>query len=113
MLLTEKFVYIHPSKTGGTFVTKMLQQLYENQVPETRISRLIAKKIGIMGNRILDTSMYGTKHSGCRQIPLAFRNKPIFTTIRNPYDRNVSQYEFGWWKMHPEYVFFFRSAGGS
>jgi hypothetical protein len=22
-------------------------------------------------------------------------------TVRNPYDRYVSQYEFGWWKTHP------------
>lgn len=106
MILTEKFVYIHQPKTGGTFVTKMLKRLYQNQILESRVGCLIAKTTGILGDYLLDTTRYKTKHSGCRQIPLAFRNKPIFATIRNPYDRNVSEYEFGWWKMHPEYVFF-------
>ena len=106
MILTEKFVYIHQPKTGGTFVTKMLKRLYQNQILESRVGCLIAKTTGILGDYLLDTTRYKTKHSGCRQIPLAFRRKPVFATIRSPYDRNVSQYEFGWWKTHPDNSFF-------
>ena len=27
---------------------------------------------------------------------------PVLACIRNPLDRYVSQYEFGWWRTHPE-----------
>ncbi len=78
MIVTPDFVFLHLPKTGGTFVTHILQQLY--------------------GDRLVNIDKHGT----CSDIPQADRGKPLLSTVRNPYDRYVSQYRFGWWVMHPE-----------
>ncbi len=98
MIFTDKFVYIHEPKTGGTFVTTALFRLYG--IEWTRFTHL---KSALIPN-LTYGSRYGTfiynnnKHGTCSNIPPAHRNKPILATVRNPYDYYVSQYEFGWWK---------------
>jgi hypothetical protein len=78
MIVTPDFVFIHYPKTGGTFVTHILSRLY--------------------GDRFVDLDKHGT----CSDIPEADRGKPLLSTVRNPYDRYVSQYRFGWWKIYPD-----------
>lgn len=104
-------------KTGGTFVTSVLQRLHQpEQHRETRYRlahrfllsvRRLAKSLPVN-----PTSRYGSlvdlepKHGTCHNIPEPHRNKPILSSMRNPYDWYVSQYEFGWWRRtfiyHPE-----------
>jgi Sulfotransferase family len=79
MILTPDFVYIHYPKTGGTFVTHVLSRIYE-------------------GRGFADVD----KHAACEQIPEEHRGKPIVTSLRNPFERYVSQYRFAWWKLHPD-----------
>ncbi|HEX6765838.1 MAG TPA: hypothetical protein VF103_10185, partial [Polyangiaceae bacterium] len=38
------------------------------------------------------------RHDGVRQIPRSHRGLPVFTSVRNPYDRYVSRYAFASWK---------------
>ena len=38
------------------------------------------------------------KHGTSEQVPAIFGDRPRFTTIRNPFDRYVLLFEFGWWK---------------
>ena len=83
MLLTDDFVYIHMPKTAGTFVTQVLTRVYGE-------------------DRVINTDDAGTKHGTCRDIPASHRHLPILSTRRNPYERYVSQYRFGWWKLYPE-----------
>jgi hypothetical protein len=78
MIFTPDFVFVHFTKTGGTYVTKMLAQVY--------------------GDRAVDVEQHGT----CNDIPPEHRGKPLLSTIRSPYDRYVSQYRYGWWKISPE-----------
>jgi len=78
MMITPDFVFVHFTKTGGTYVTKMLARVY--------------------GDRAVDVDQHGT----CNDIPEEHRGKPLVSTIRNPYDRYVSQYRYGWWKVSPE-----------
>jgi hypothetical protein len=75
MIFTPDFVFIHLTKTGGTFVTQMLSRLY--------------------GDRFVDFNQHGT----CNDVPEEHRGKPLVSTIRSPYDRYVSQYFYGWWKV--------------
>jgi hypothetical protein len=91
MIITEKFVYIHWPKTGGTFVTQVLDELIAKRgaaPPDPAIN--------------VDCALMRTseKHDHVHQIPQPFRSKKILFTIRSPYDHLVSLYEFGWWKSH-------------
>src|SRR5829696_6819551 len=105
MIITDRFVYIHMPKTGGTFVEAALQRLY---LPERRFGlpgRARSRQRGVY----IDTSLKrdrrkiggGDQHQTARQIPDAYRDRPIAFTVRNPFDHWVSYYEFGWWKTHP------------
>ncbi len=78
MVLTDDFVYVHLPKSAGTFVTHVLRRVY--------------------GDRAIDVDKHGT----CSDIPATHRGRPVFSTVRNPYERYVSQYRFGWWRLHPE-----------
>jgi len=113
MIITDDFVYIHYPKTGGTFVTKVLQELYQYKKRYRYLGTLLPK---IIRSKVLQYAEiryrvqgfnYRNVHGTCREIPQEHRDKPILATIRNPYDRYVSHYEFGWWKTHAEEEFEF------
>ncbi|NOU51950.1 sulfotransferase family 2 domain-containing protein [Pseudoalteromonas sp. JBTF-M23] len=76
MLITNDFVFVHMPKTGGTFVQNMLKRVY----PEATE---------------LET------HLTCSDIPEQAKGMPILSIMRHPMDRYVSQYHFGWWRLHP------------
>ncbi len=95
VVVTDDFVYIHIPKTGGTFV-------------ETALRAVVQRR----GAPYLDTStavgraeLGAGKHGSVVDVPAKHRDKPIVTTVRNPYDHLVSHYEFGWWRTHPGDVF--------
>lgn len=98
MIITDKFVYIHKPKTGGSFVTDALLQLYGGKWNLFVHARLALMKYLHFKNKIGRLTFTANKHGGCLQIPEGHREKQIVSTIRNPYDYYVSQYEFGWWK---------------
>lgn len=86
MIIADDFVYVHMPKTGGTFVTHALKQVH--------------KAHGHKYGRISDIE---PKHGTCHDIPAEHRHKTIVSTIRNPFDWYVSQFEFSWWKRTFEY----------
>jgi hypothetical protein len=108
MVITDRFVFIHVPKTGGTFVTHALERLH-GVAPAAgpagravRIRRLLERIIG-RGRRYGKLSNIEPKHGTCDDIPAEHRGKRILSVVRNPYDWYVSQYEFGWWKRTFEY----------
>ena len=100
MILTDRFVYVHQPKTGGTFVTTVLEQIHGHRPEAGVVARLRRWFAGgaAAGSSLVNINQHGT----CDEIPRSHQGKPIVSTIRNPYDRYVSQYEFEWWKTHPE-----------
>ena len=107
MIITEKFIFAHLPKTGGTFIRNILMELYgidKTNLPKKKIGTIL--KVMLSGYNRKGT--YGKmgilphQHTPCRFIPPWLRNRPIFSAMRNPFDYYVSQYEFGWWKK-PEY----------
>jgi hypothetical protein len=98
MIITDRFVYIHQPKTGGTFVTEVLSRLYQLKNTDARENRYG----GLTRRR---------KHHPCRKIREADRGKQVLATFRNPYDWYVSQYEFGWWKKE-QYLNKYRDRPG-
>lgn len=95
MIITSRFVYIHQPKTGGTFVSEMLRRLHDQRCRANPLRRWFPR---LCGELFMDVKKHGT----CGDIPAAHRDKPVLATIRNPYDRYVSQFEFAWWKHHEE-----------
>lgn len=77
MLITEKFVFLHPPKTGGAFVTEVLSGIYAGQC----------------NHWILEFEKHGTTDD----IPEEYRAKQIVTIVRNPFDYYASHYRFGYW----------------
>ena len=95
MIITNDFVYIHYPKTGGTFVTQMLYDVY------------LGKKKKILNKVLTKITKYKplieiNKHGTCNEIPHKYNNSSILSVVRNPYDRYVSLFEFKWWKNHTE-----------
>ena len=93
MILTDRFVYIHLPKTGGTFVTTVLERLFKPPRPRHFGERVLRR---LKGKAWRDTNKPGF----CSEIPERHRGLPVAACIRNPYDRYVSQYHFGWWKTN-------------
>lgn len=79
MLITPDFVFIHMPKTGGTFISRILREIYADAAVDT-----------------------GRKHGTCDEIPEAHRGKPVISVMRSPFDRYVSQYHYGWWRTQPQ-----------
>jgi hypothetical protein len=100
MIVTDKFVYVHQPKTGGSFVVEALLELYgiENIWKEGLPEEF--KSPAIFETKQGRFSLEGAKHSFCGDIPKSYLNegKQILSNLRNPLDLYVSHYEFGWWK---------------
>jgi hypothetical protein len=77
MIIADDFVFLHPPKTGGSFVTEVLMDVYASQ----------------HGRSITNLD----KHGGVESIPREHRSKPRVTTVRNPFDYYASTYQFGYW----------------
>ena len=114
MILTNDFVFIHFPKNGGSFVTECLNHIYDGRQDKHGDKKLsdyfyyfidpektnystkyMSKALEYTGERIR------TQHQGCDEIPEKHRSKPVVSVMRNPFDRYVSLYKFGWWKRNP------------
>lgn len=83
-------------------MTETLKKFHADRGYQNPTLRQIAQRFGFVGGGIIDTAERGSKHATCRDIPLAFRGKPIVSVVRNPYERYLSGYSFGWWKKYPQ-----------
>jgi hypothetical protein len=103
MFITDSFVFIHIPKTGGTFVTTVLEKVYKEEAPRANTWPSPIKG-GVNRFRALRGAHFCEirKHDGCEAIPRRDRKKEILAVVRQPHDWWVSRYEFGWWKDHPE-----------
>lgn len=103
MLSTDRFVYVHEPKTGGTFVTSAVLRLHGVRwTPYMRLATALRREVVRRGPRGT-LHYFSNKHGTCTQVPAAHRHKPVLATVRNPYDLYVSEYEFGWWRR-PQYA---------
>lgn len=96
MIITDRFVYLHLGKTGGTFVELVMERLH--QVPK-----------GLYYNTVRPDhqATFGNydQHECYTDLAPEYRDRPVLSTIRDPFDWYVSLYEFGWWKTHPGTLF--------
>jgi len=99
MVITNKFVFVHQPKTGGTFVRQVIDTVAKAELAEGVFGRL--RRAGLLRHhyRYRDTGDY---HDTCHDIPIEDRHKKIVSAIRDPFDFYVSFYHYGWWAAHPE-----------
>jgi hypothetical protein len=105
MLITDEFVMINFPKTGSSFARAVLKQIHRYDTLPNRIRRRVGlpnkpplqELILPVIDRRYPPGLRG-QHGTYRQIPLEHRHKTIVSIIRNPFDRYVSLYLFGWWK---------------
>lgn len=107
MLVTDSFVYLHQPKTGGTFVADVLSAIHERRGMPLQIVHVEpggSADLPVVGPGRALRLMLGARnqHGARRDIPAAYRDRTIVATIRNPYDRYISQFEFAWWRVYPE-----------
>ena len=105
MFVAPEFVFVHLSKTGGTFAEETLREVLCPSVLGRRLHRLKTRH----GIRIPFWSFrydeIGDQHALCNDIPPEQHHKTILSCIRNPFDLYVSEYTFGWWKKFPQLWF--------
>lgn len=106
MIITDHFVILNFPKTGSSFVRKTLKTIHGYDF----LPRRICRKLGLpdrsgMKELLLPTIGRKTRyrdiraqHGTYRQIPHEHRHKTIATVMRNPFDRYVSTFLYGYWR---------------
>ncbi len=109
MLATDKFIYIHQPKTGGTFVHDVLFKVYGIDWKWYHGVLFFLKKHVDYTTKYGRVHVGGAKHDACSDVDVKWlANRPFLSNIRNPLDQYVSQYEFGWWKRK-EYLQYYKA----
>ena len=85
MIVTEHFVYIHVSRTGGTFLNKLILE----HVPGARMLQY---------------------HGQLKDLPESFAQLPVIGFVRNPWDWYVSMISD--YRRKQQYVYEIISEGG-
>ncbi len=86
MIVTDHFVYIHVSRTGGTFLNRLIMA----EVP---------------GARMLQ------RHGHLEDLPAAYARLPVIGFVRNPWDWYVSMFHN--YRRKRQFVFQILSGGGA
>lgn len=105
MNITDKFVFVHMPKTGGSFVSSVLRTIHNNGWFHEQLLRsepLLALKNRLMAIFTDLPHLEFNKHGTCNEIPVAHQHKPILSCIRNPLDWYVSNYKYAWWRTNPD-----------
>ncbi len=110
MIITDHFVLLNFPKTGSSFMRAAVKEAYRRRYGgrwREILYRLRLRKRPLFLERMLanaaDPLYVRLKgpHGVWRQIPAAYGHLPVVSATRNPLDRYVSRYLFGWWKTHP------------
>jgi hypothetical protein len=113
MLITKHFVLLNFPKTGSSFARKVLKVVYRRRRNEKNLFFKIFNKLKINTSpfkELFFTHYYYDKigetiidqHGTYSQIPGEYRDKPVVSIIRNPYERLLSIYEFKFWQQNPQ-----------
>lgn len=111
MIITENFVLLNLPKTGSTYARKVLKKIYSKRINKNWLVRksyqinLISKPYTelLLPNIRLKKGLRNNlnPHGVYSQIPNKHKHKIIVSIVRNPYDRLISGFEFGFWKDNP------------
>jgi len=112
MLITDHFILINFPKTGSTFARQVICSLYRKKTSwrslPSRLSALFGNDGGCFYEELFlpktefkqgfNSGM--DQHGRYEQVPERFRGRPVLGIVREPVERNISFYEYAWWKKH-------------
>ena len=101
MFVTDKFVFLHIPKTGGTFVHYQLRKIYARTFLG-KCAHSLRSKFGVALPFMRYRYREFPKHTIRRELNRLVPDLPIVLCVRNPFDVYVSQYKFRWWQQFPE-----------
>lgn len=97
MIITDKFVFLHFHKTGGSFVSEVLKKVHARMGRGKKSGPPLCQELLLPNLKRIYLNDVHNVHGTYEQIPAEHRGKPIFSCIRNPFDRYVSTYEYHRW----------------
>jgi len=104
MLYTDSFVFVHMPKTGGTFVTHSIFEIYgEDHRDLLRLNSRMRWRARLRGGLVAQSPKYGRlihskrQHARREAIEDEHRQKTVLGIVRNPFDYLVSDYDYRWW----------------
>ena len=108
MIITSDFVLLNFPKTGSSFVRNVIKRAYKGS--DSKWLKY-TQKLGLFQPwyeelylpKIDEARNLGIRdqHGTWRQIPNRHRGKPVVSVSRNPFERYLSAYHYGWWKKYP------------
>lgn len=98
MIITDHFVFLHLPKTGGTFVSEVLHEVYATRPTWWSTCVSLFRKGHHFRTRYGSFVHCHPWHGTREEIPPGYRDRPLLSCLRPPLERYVSIYEFGWWK---------------
>jgi hypothetical protein len=106
MIITDRFVMLNYPKTGSSFTREILKQIHHTY--DSAPSKVL-KKLGLMNKPPMTELMVSkgrgitnSQHGNYSQIPEEHRQKKLVSVVRNPLQRYISEYLYGWWKKNPD-----------
>lgn len=111
MIVTKDFVLLNFPKTGSSFARHVIKKIYSNRL-RNNIAYRIGMKLKLLPPYIFE---HFTPHIGYRrlnvkridqhglysQIPTKYLDRPVFSIVRNPYEKLISSYRFKFWAIKP------------
>lgn len=108
MVITRHFILLNFPKTGSTYARAVVREAYRRRygrgwrslVFRRQWRRIFQERMLPNRNDPFYARLRGP-HAGYTQIPARYAALPIISITRNPLDRYLSRYLFGWWRKYP------------
>lgn len=107
MFITEDFVLLNLPKSASTFSRTVLKKVYKNRSLNRHghyakwVDRFLPSK-GYLDLKLFSSPNHpDSQHLGYSELPDEFKDRPVISTVRNPYSRYVSQYHYRGWANKP------------